>query len=311
MPIIETRFIDPRELGKNIHVHDAVDIQLQVKNLNGKKYELLGQMDEKLSIVQRIWSGMKALAKSIFSVVTLGLVLRPADTVKDWSLFWNGKKTEILYTSEPFLARKILADNGDAHFKFLLGRMYMFGDSVQQDHQMAFGLFLEAAKMGDVGGQRAVGECYYYGDGVIQDYSAARAYLQLADNNSQGDFSQVVGQSQLLLGTMFQNGLGGAKDERQAAEWYNRVAAYRFPIASYNVGNLYREGKGVKQSYASALSAYQRAADMGYGPAMKALGDMYYNGLGVEKNVQKANEFFERAKQASDLTVNFNPLNHP
>ncbi len=57
--------------------------------------------------------------------------------------------------------------------------------------------------------------------------------------------------AQALLGRTYQEGLGQAKDYKQAAEWYGKAAAQGHRMAQFSLGNLYFErcGEGSSQSH--------------------------------------------------------------
>jgi uncharacterized protein len=55
------------------------------------------------------------------------------------------------------------------------------------------------------------------------------------------------------LGVMYEKGLGVAKDNVQAVQWYRKAANQGFAQAQHNLGVMYAQGQGVAQDYAQAM----------------------------------------------------------
>ena len=103
-------------------------------------------------------------------------------------------------------------------------------------------------------------------------------------------------QAQLLLGTLYEDGLGGlSKDESQAAYWYEKAAQQGFAKAQYNLGLLYEDGRGVQQDYKRAAYWYAEAAKADFSEALNNLGVLYIVGNGVPKDSKKAAKLFTQA----------------
>ena len=103
-------------------------------------------------------------------------------------------------------------------------------------------------------------------------------------------------QAQLLLGTLYEDGLGGlSKDESQAAYWYEKAAQQGFAKAQYNLGLLYEDGRGVQQDYKRAAYWYAEAAKEDFSEALNNLGVLYIVGNGVPKDSKKAAKLFAQA----------------
>jgi len=105
--------------------------------------------------------------------------------------------------------------------------------------------------------------------------------------------------TQLVLGWMYQNGIGVTKDEKQAADWYLKSAKAGYAIAQFNLGKMYENGTGVKQDYKQAFSWYEKSASQGYLPAQVFLGGLYFTGKGVQENKAKGFELLKDAANKS------------
>ena len=51
--------------------------------------------------------------------------------------------------------------------------------------------------------------------------------------------------AQLAIGNLFENGVGVPEDDAKAAEWYGYAADQFFPYAQHNLALMYKEGRGV------------------------------------------------------------------
>jgi hypothetical protein len=102
--------------------------------------------------------------------------------------------------------------------------------------------------------------------------------------------------AQLMLGTMYEDGLGGLPvDLRDAAHWYEKAAQQGYPKAQYNLGLLYEDGRGVKQDYKKAAYWYEKAAKSGFTEAQNNLGVLFVLGNGVKKDAKRAKVLFSEA----------------
>ncbi len=119
-------------------------------------------------------------------------------------------------------------------------------------------------------------------------------------------------QAQLMLGTMYEDGLGGLPaDLREAASWYEQAAKQNYPKAQYNLGLLYEDGRGVTQNYNQAAYWYDQAAKAGFTEAQNNLGVLYVLGNGVKKDSKKAAKLFTDAASRgnADAKRNLEMLN--
>jgi hypothetical protein len=111
---------------------------------------------------------------------------------------------------------------------------------------------------------------------------------RLAERGSDG--------AQVLLATMYLRGEGGvARDDRMAAEWFEKAAVQGNAYAQMKLGDLYETGQGVKKNAAIAADWREKAANRGNVKAQELLGKMYLDGNGVAKDKGKAEYWLNRA----------------
>jgi len=99
------------------------------------------------------------------------------------------------------------------------------------------------------------------------------------------------------LGFMYANGLGVARDDKQAAIWYSKAAEQGDSNAQFNLGFMYDEGIGVAKDDKQAVIWYLKAAEQGNIYAQGNLGFMYANGRGVVKDDKQAVFWYRKAAE--------------
>ena len=100
---------------------------------------------------------------------------------------------------------------------------------------------------------------------------------------------------QTVLGGIYYQGQGGAKNYQEAAKWFRRAAEQGYAEAQYNLGRMYDYGQGVPQDQQEAVRWYRLAADQGLAAAQHNLGGKYYQGKGVLQNYPEAVKWFRLA----------------
>jgi TPR repeat protein len=87
---------------------------------------------------------------------------------------------------------------------------------------------------------------------------------------------------------LYEQGLGVARDEKLAAEWYAKAADQGHAWAQMSLGLLYVRGRGVPQDYTKAIFWLRNAAERNERRAQYNLGWAYESGTGVPKDTLQA-----------------------
>lgn len=90
--------------------------------------------------------------------------------------------------------------------------------------------------------------------------------------------------SQFNVGVMYEQGIGVAKNDKEAVFWYEKAAAQGSSAAQYNLGVLYENGRGTAVDFAKANDMYRKASIQGDPLAVGNLGMLYIRGDGVKEN---------------------------
>ena len=143
------------------------------------------------------------------------------------------------------------AENGDVKSQKFIGIMYNDKDVNQQDKEKSFKWVFKEAENGNQKAQYQIGKMYYYGDGVKKNKTEALiwytksaeqgnlssqydlAYIMVMDNDVKKDnvsaFKWMLNaaenghpKAQMLLGTMYEDGVGVTKNKNESLIWYRK-----------------------------------------------------------------------------------------
>lgn len=101
--------------------------------------------------------------------------------------------------------------------------------------------------------------------------------------------------SQVLLASYLEDGIGVEKDEVEAVKWYRKAADQGYHPAQFALGVNYAAGVGVAKDVIQAISWYRKAADQGNEFAQTSLGNRYILGDGVPKDYIEAYAYLNLA----------------
>jgi TPR repeat protein len=134
-----------------------------------------------------------------------------------------------------------------------------------------------------------------------KDYAEARSWLSNAAD--QGDAF-----AQNKLGTLYENGLGGPQDEKEAARLYRLAADQGNGSAQSNLASLYAEGGGgLPKNDREAARLFKLAADQGIAGAQYNLGTFYEGGVGgLPKNDSEAARLYRLAADQGLAVAQYN-----
>ena len=120
------------------------------------------------------------------------------------------------------------------------------------------------------------------------DYDVALPLLRKAAD-------QGYAPAQASIGSMYMEGKGVPKSEKEAFAWHSKAAQQGFVGSQLSLGFMYENGTGVPQSYETALTWYRKAADQGSPSAQDSIGYFYAKGLGVKRDDRIAVAWFTKA----------------
>jgi TPR repeat protein len=80
--------------------------------------------------------------------------------------------------------------------------------------------------------------------------------------------------SQFNVASMYEQGIGVGKDEREAVVWYDKAASQGSAAAQFNLGVLYENGRGTNVDFAKANEWYRKASAQGDGRRVRPSDDV-------------------------------------
>lgn len=131
----------------------------------------------------------------------------------------------------------------------------------------------------------------YYAEGNYEE--AAKSYRALAEKNDV--------EAQLVLGSMYELGIGVPMDHAEAAKWYRLAAEQGHAKAQSKLGSMYDIGLGVAQDKKEAAKWWRLAAEKGDDFAQLNLGSMYDRGKVVPRDFRAAVKWYRLAAEQGNV----------
>lgn len=215
----------------------------------------------------------------------------------------------------------------DAYKEYLIGRMYLNGDGIEQNYYKANQAFSLSSENGYEKANYVLGNQYYYGIGVNKDIDKAISAFEKTELSSSVAYKLGIlyeqksdipqDKEKALLYYQISAELGNTSacyrlghyylennDIKQSINYFKESAKQGNPDASYQLGNIYKSDKyGYKDDalsnkhFTSALSAYQTkfVENPTDGDIAMRIGTFYHYGLGVEHDIEKAISWYIKA----------------
>lgn len=149
-----------------------------------------------------------------------------------------------------------LADGGDLHAQYLVGKLYRDGPLLTPDWVNARYYFLRASQQGSAPAQYALGKLYLSDDEEVRDPDEGLRWLKQA---AQGGNHYAA----YRLGKEYLKGDVVHKDAAKAVEWFVQSAEAGNQYAQYMLGKLYLTGQDVPRDQERGLCWLTQSADQG------------------------------------------------
>ena len=131
--------------------------------------------------------------------------------------------------------------------------------------------------------------------------SIAEKLKAIRSDAEKGDAS-----AQSVLGSLYFNGTGVVKNQREAVRWWRKAADQGEPLAQSNLGTSYMYAMGVTKDAYEAVRWWRKAAEQGNAPAQHNLGSAYYGGKGIAKDKRKATRWYRKAAEQGHALAQYN-----
>lgn len=160
-----------------------------------------------------------------------------------------------------------LAESGDVHAQYFMGKLYRDGDPVLPNSQAAEYWFKAAAEQGLDIAQYALGKLYLSEDIEVRDPAQGIHWLAKAADNGNTYAAYRLGK-ECLKGTIVKENIPLALD------YLMKAAEADVPHAQYLLGKLCLEGKGIEHNRKDAAYWFTQAAEQGHDYAQVLLDRM-------------------------------------
>ena len=150
-----------------------------------------------------------------------------------------------------------LAESGDIHAQYFMGKLYRDGPLLPPDWVMARYWFDKAAKQGYTTAQYALGKLLLSDDASVHDSELGIQWLEYAAYNGNHYASYRLGKEYL-------KGESVRRDTRKAMDHIYTSARAGNPHAQYLLGKLLLQGKVVEQSKEEDIQWLTQAAEQGH-----------------------------------------------
>lgn len=206
----------------------------------------------------------------------------------------QGDRGLIKKEKEAFEWYQRAADQGFAVGQNNLGLCYYNGWGVDKDERKAAEWWQRAADQGFADAQVNLGVCYEYSKGdCYGGMEIAIKWYKRAAEQGHAD-------AQRRTGMCYENGLGVAKDEREAFSWYHKAAEQGNAWAQFEIARRYDSGRGTQTDKIEYKKWLFMSAENGYVYAMNRVGYLFNGGntdLGIISDKKEAFKWFRRAAE--------------
>jgi TPR repeat protein len=181
----------------------------------------------------------------------------------------------------------ILAKYGDPAAQTNIGEMFLRGEGVEKDRDVAIYWFRRAAARDFPEAEYRLGRTYLGND----NEEAAHWFKEAASHGHVPSLNH--------LATLYEQGQGVAKNLGEAFRLRRQAASSGNMVAEAMVATMYADGKGVPRDDREAAKWYRKSADQGYFFAQSRLGAMYRDGRGVDEDLVEAHKWFTLSAQSA------------
>ena len=150
-----------------------------------------------------------------------------------------------------------LAESGDVHAQYFMGKLYLDGSLVIPDSEVAMDWLYKASTSGYAPAQYALGKLLLSDDAIVHDPEFGIQWLEHAAYNGNHYASYRLGK-EYLKGEVVR------KDIRKAMDHIYTSAQAGNPHAQYLLGKLLLQGKVIDQDKEESIQWLTRAAEQGH-----------------------------------------------
>lgn len=167
------------------------------------------------------------------------------------------------------------AKEGDPASQFILGLIYGYGQSVEQNFVLSAYWLDKAVELRYAPAYYYLGQLYMEGNGVELDYNKAFSLFSAGAQTGSAD-------SMYALSQMYGNGFGTPLNQKLYIKWLERAAAAKNKQALFELAMLYFQGSLVNQDIGKTIELLEDAVKQDYRQAQFTLAMILSRGVPEE-----------------------------
>jgi len=171
------------------------------------------------------------------------------------------------------------------------------------DPAAALALYEQAAASGDPLAMMGLALQLAFRDAAPGDRARAEDLCRRSATEVERLAAAGDGMAQTMVGSARLLGLGGAKDERLARQWYEKGAANGQPWALHDLAYMKETGEGGPKDLRAALELYRRAAELGNVRSMQRYAWLTFDGEGSGGDCARALRWLGQAARAGSRSA--------
>lgn len=188
-------------------------------------------------------------------------------------------------------------EEGEADAGYQLAMLYLDGEGVPQDEQMAITLAQAAASLGNARASLFLGDRLRDGLGLAQDPSLAFAAYSVAMNEEP--------RAEFMVALLLYNGEGVEKDIPGSVPHFEQAAEQGYADASTWMGHFYQYGIEVQRDHTKAMEWYETGAAWGSAESARRLAGYLRYDTYSAKDAPRALELLETAVRGNNANARF------
>ncbi|KAJ3440749.1 activator of c kinase protein 1-related [Anaeramoeba flamelloides] len=211
--------------------------------------------------------------------------------------FKNKDKDKHLLKIIRILEKK--AEEGDGFSQNIRGIMYLEGNGVEKNKEVAFQWFKKSAKNNEITGMNNLAIAFHTGKGVKKNHAKSFKWFKRA---AKLGYPSAVNN----VGVCYLNGEGTEKDLEMAYKWFNRSLENGNILSCNSIGYMLLMGETIKRDPKKAVKLFFKGDQLGNVNCTLSIGYCYTSSDGLPKDDEKAFQYFLKAAEQKDDQSMFN-----
>ena len=205
---------------------------------------------------------------------------------------------------------KKAAQDNDIQAQYNLGMIYLDGEGVKKNHNVAKEWFEKSSTQGHTESQYQLACLYLNEELEMFNQKLGYALLKKASTPSKENNFEPSSQAIVGRGLCLQNGWGVKKNLKESVKFYEKASDPKLPegdnpLGMYYLGLAHYNGTGVPINFKLAFKFFSMAADQELCNAEYFVAGLLYYGEGVQQNYSKAIKYYKKVVEHQEADENY------